>query len=178
MSLLKAAKLGHPIIRKKTKKISIEDLISSDIQRLIDDMIETMRDNAAVGIAANQVYSDKSVVIIEVRGDNPRYADKDKIPLTVFVNPEITEYGEEIEEEWEGCLTLPDFRGKVPRAKKVKVVAFNRYGEKFEIVAEGFLARVIQHEVDHINGMVYADKMSDLSTLTYLSEWEKYWKVS
>ena len=178
MSLLKTAKLGHPIIRKKTKKISIEDLMSPETQQLIDDMIETMRDYAAVGIAANQVYSDKSIVIIEVRGDNPRYTDKDRILLTVFVNPEITEYGEEIEEDWEGCLTLPDLRGRVPRAKTVKVVALNRHGEKFEILAEGFLARIIQHEVDHMNGVVYADRMSDLSTLTYLSEWEKYWKVS
>lgn len=178
MSLLKIARLGHPIIREKTRKLSVEDLMSSETQGLIDDMIETMRDNMAVGIAANQVHSNKSVIIIEVRGDNPRYADKDNIPLTVLVNPEIIEYGEEIEEGWEGCLTLPDLRGKVPRPKTVKVIALSRQGKNIELVAEGFLARVIQHEIDHVNGEVYTDKMLDLSTFTFLAEWEKYWKDS
>ena len=176
MSLLKTAKRGHPIIRKKALKLSIEDVLSFDTQRLIDDMIETMRDCSAVGIAANQVYSDKRIIIVEARGDNPSYADKDRIPLTVLINPEVTENGEEIEEDWEGCLTLPDFRGKVPRAKTVRVVALSGSGENIELEAEGFLARVIQHEIDHINGFVFPDKMPDLSTLTYHSEWEKYWR--
>jgi len=176
MTLLKIARLGHPIIRDQAEPVSKEQLQTPEIQNLIDSMIETMRDANGVGIAAPQVHSPKRMIIIEVSPDNPRYPQQGSIPLTVIVNPIIVSQSDNYEQGWEGCLSVPDLRGKVPRSTHLKVSGLDRDGNPLQFEAEGFFARVIQHEVDHLEGKVYLDRLPDMSTLTFLREYEKYWK--
>ena len=174
MSILKVTRLGHPVLRQITENVSFEELQSPAMQKFIDDMIDTMKEYDGVGLAADQVHESKQVAILEV-ADNPRYPDKAKVPLSVLVNPEITPLSEEMEEDWEGCLSIPDLRGRVPRYKSIRVQALDRNGNQLDFVATDFHARVIQHEYDHLNGKVYLDRMRDLSTLTFLQELGRYW---
>ena len=151
-------------------------MCSSDleIQRLIDDMIETMREYNGAGLAATQVHVPKQICVIEVH-HNPRYPQAPEIPLTVLVNPRWTRLTDEMEEDWEGCLSIPDMRGKAPRYTAVQLEAYDREGRRVEATAKEFLARVIQHETDQLNGKVYLDRMRDLSTLTHRAEGSRYW---
>jgi peptide deformylase len=174
MSILKVARLGHPVLRQVTAHLSRDELQSALMQKFIDDMIETMKEYDGVGLAADQVHECKQVAVLEV-ADNPRYPSKPQVPLTVLVNPKITPLSEETEEDWEGCLSVPDLRGKVARYKRIRVEAWDRNGKALDFVADDFHARVIQHEYDHLNGKVYLDRMRDFSTLSFLQEFARYW---
>lgn len=174
MSILKVSRLGHPVLRQVTQPLSLELLRSAPMQKLIDDMIETMKEYSGVGLAADQVHESLQIAVLEV-ADNPRYPQKPQVPLTVLVNPSVTPLGEEMEEDWEGCLSIPDLRGLVPRYKNIRVQAWDREGRELDFVASDFHARVIQHEWDHLNGKVYPDRMRDLTTLTFLQEFARYW---
>ena len=174
MSILKVTRLGHPVLRQVTQNVSPRELESPALQKLIDDMIETMKEYDGVGLAADQVHESKQIAVLEV-ADNPRYPQKPNVPLTVLINPKITPLSEEMEEDWEGCLSVPDLRGRVPRYKSIRVQAWDRSGNELDFVAEDFHARVIQHEFDHLHGQVYLDRMRDLSTLTFLQEFARYW---
>lgn len=174
MSILKVARLGNPVLRRVAEDLPLEQMGSAQIQKLIDDMIETMKEYDGVGLAAVQVHESKQVAVLEV-ADNPRYPQKPQVPLSVLINPKITPTSDEMEEDWEGCLSIIELRGKVPRYKSIRVQARDRTGKELEFVASGFHARVIQHEWDHLNGKVFLDRMRDLSTLTYLQEFARYW---
>ena len=174
MSILKVTRLGHPVLRKVTENVSQRELQSPAWQKFIDDMIETMKEYDGVGLAADQVHESKQIALLEV-ADNPRYPEKPRVPLTVLVNPTITPLSEDVEEDWEGCLSIPDLRGMVPRYKSVRVQALDRQGKETDFVANEFHARVIQHEFDHLDGKVYLDRMRDFSTLTFLQEFARYW---
>jgi peptide deformylase len=174
MSILKVARLGHPVLRKITENVSQRELQSPALQKFIDDMIETMKEYDGVGLAADQVHESKQIAVLEV-ADNPRYPEKPRVPLTVLVNPTIAPLSEDMEEDWEGCLSIPDLRGMVPRYKSIRVQALDREGKEIDFVANEFHARVIQHEFDHLNGKVYLDRMRDFSTLTFLQEFARYW---
>jgi len=174
MSILKVARLGHPVLRKVTATLTARELQSQSIQQFIDDMIVTMREYDGVGLAADQVHESKQIAVLEV-ASNPRYPNKAEVPLTILVNPRITPLSEEMEEDWEGCLSIPDLRGRVPRCKSIRVEAWDRSGKPLYFVANDFHARVIQHEFDHLNGKVYLDRMRDFSTLTFLTEYARYW---
>ncbi len=174
MAILKVARLGHPVLRTVAEPVSLSELRSPEIQRFIDDMVESMHEYNGVGLAATQVHTAKPIAVIEVL-ENPRYPEAPSIPLTVIVNPQVAPLSPEMEADWEGCLSIPDLRGKAPRYIAVRLRALNRHGEPLELVARDFFARVIQHEADHLNGMVYLDRMKDFSTLTHLAEWSKYW---
>ena len=174
MSILKVTRLGHPVLRKVTEKVSAADLKSAATQQFIDDMIVTMKEYDGVGLAADQVFASKQIAVLEV-AENPRYPDKPKVPMTVLVNPQITPLSDETEEDWEGCLSIPDLRGRVPRYKSIHVQALDRNGKKLNFEAHDFHARVIQHEFDHLNGKVYLDRMKDFTTLTCLQEFTRYW---
>jgi peptide deformylase len=169
MSILKVCHLGHPVLRKESQRVSPGSLASASIQKLIDDMLETMVEYYGVGLAAPQIHESLAIAVIESHG--PRGT----IPMTVLVNPEVTVLDEELIEDWEGCLSIPEFRGRVPRWRKLRVDALNRNGKKIKITAEGFFARVIQHEFDHLMGNVYLDRMPDLKTLSHLDEFQRYW---
>jgi len=174
MAILKVARLGHPVLRQIAEPVPVDRIGGPEIQRLIDDMVETMREYNGAGLAANQVHVLQRICIIEVTG-NPRYPDAPDIPLTVLVNPKVTLLTDEAEEGWEGCLSVPDMRGMVPRLTAVRLEAHDRDGAPIDLVAKEFFARVIQHETDHLDGIVYLDRMRDLATLTHLAEWNKYW---
>jgi peptide deformylase len=174
MAILKVARLGHPVLRKAMATVTASELRSQAVQQFIDDMIVTMKEYDGVGLAADQVHESKQIAVLEVAG-NPRYPNKPDIPLTVLINPKITPLSEEIEEDWEGCLSVPDMRGRVPRYKTIRVEAWDRSGKPVDFVANDFHARVIQHEFDHLTGRVYLDRMRDLSTLSFLTEYIRYW---
>src|SRR5919198_1959755 len=174
MAILKVARLGHPVLRQPALPVALGEIASAEIQRLIDDMIETMREYDGAGLAANQVHTLKQIAVIEVQA-NPRYPDAPEIPLTVVINPVVTAVAEEQEDGWEGCLSVPDMRGIVPRHTAVRLECLDREGRPLDVVAKDFFARVVQHETDHLNGIVYLDRMRDLSTLTHIAEWQKHW---
>jgi len=174
MAILKVARLGHPALRQKALPVPVAEIGSPETQRLIDDMVETMREYNGAGLAAPQVHVLRQVCVIEVSG-NPRYPEAPAIPLTVLINPVLTPLTDEMEDGWEGCLSVPDMRGKVPRFTSVRLDAYDRGGRRIEGEAKEFFARVIQHETDHLHGMVYLDRMRDLSTLTHLAEWNRHW---
>jgi peptide deformylase len=168
------ARLGHPVLRKVTEPVTASELGSQGMQQLIEDMIVTMKEYDGVGLAADQVHVSRQIAVLEVAG-NPRYPNKPDVPLTVLVNPKLTPLDEETEEDWEGCLSVPDMRGRVPRYKSVRVEAWDRNGKPLDFVAHDFHARVIQHEHDHLHGKVYLDRMDDLSSLSFLTEYIRYW---
>jgi peptide deformylase len=174
MAILKVARLGHPGLRKRAEPVPLAELAMPGVQRLIDDMIETMREHDGAGLAANQVHTLKRLAVVEVVG-NPRYPDAPAIPLTVLVNPVVTPLTEETQDGWEGCLSVPDMRGVVPRLTAVRLDAYDRDGQPTSVVAKDFFARVLQHETDHLDGVVYVDRMRDLTTLSHVAEWQKHW---
>jgi peptide deformylase len=174
MSILKVARLGHPVLREIAAPVSRREIQTASFQKFIDDMIETMKEYDGVGLAADQVHESKQTAVLEV-AENSRYPNKPKVPLAVLINPKIFPLTDEMEEDWEGCLSIPELRGRVPRYKSIRVQAFDRNGKDLEFVAADFHARVIQHEWDHLHGKVYLDRMIDLSTLTFLTELARYW---
>lgn len=174
MSILKVTRLGHPVLRAVTKNLTAKEIRTPAMQEFIDDMVETMKEYDGVGLAADQVHESKQVCVLEV-ADNPRYPNKSKVPLTVLINPRITPLSDETEEDWEGCLSIPDLRGRVPRYTSIRVQALDRHGKSLDFEAQGFHARVIQHEYDHLNGKVYLDRMKDFTTLAFLQEFGRYW---
>jgi peptide deformylase len=172
MAVLKVAQLGHPILRRRAASVPRDTLRSRDFQRFVDDLIETMREYAGVGLAAPQVHEGLQVLAVEAQkgqGEVPA------TPLTVLVNPVVTPLGNSLEEDWEGCLSLPGLRGKVPRNREVRVEGLDRRGEPLDFTAADFFARVLQHEYDHLQGIMFLDRMKSFETLTYLDEYARYW---
>ena len=174
MAILKVARLGHPVLRQQAERVLPADIQSAQVQQLIDDMIETMHEYDGAGLAANQVHVPRQIAVIEV-AKNPRYPDAPEIPLTVLINPMVTPTSKEIEEGWEGCLSVPDMRGVVPRYTAVRLECLDRQGKPVDLVAKDFFARVIQHETDHLNGIVYVDRIRDMRTLSHIAEWQRHW---
>ena len=177
MPILKVARLGHPVIRKPTDPLTTHEIQSPEIQRLIDDMIETMHEYSGVGLAAPQVHVSKQIAVIEVT-HNSRYPDAPKVPLTILINPRITSRSKDILESWEGCLSIPDLRGIVPRHASITCEALDRKGKPVKLEVKGFFARVIQHEWDHLQGSVYLDRVNNLRSLSHLSEFSQFWLPS
>ena len=178
MSILKVARMGHPVLRARAKPLDPADIKSPGVQQLIDDMFETMREYQGIGLAAPQVHESLRLF---VAGFAPGPDDDDEddedgnVPLMAIINPEITPIGDELVEDWEGCLSIPEIRGRVPRAREIEVKAYDRKGRKISMTARGFTARVIQHETDHLDGVLFFDRMESLETLTFLEEFGRYW---
>jgi len=150
MAILKVARLGHPVLRKVAAPVDPSEIRSAETQRLIDDMVETMREYNGAGLAATQVHVLKQICVIEVH-DNPRYPDAPAIPLTVLINPVVTPLTEEMEDGWEGCLSVPDMRGVVPRFGSVRLEARDREGGWIDVVAKEGFVRVVQDEADALD---------------------------
>jgi peptide deformylase len=172
VSILKVARLGHPVLRSPSRPVTPAELSSPDIQRLIDDMIETMYEYDGVGLAAPQVHVGLRLAVLEVPETDQR--TRASVPLTVLVNPELEPAGPELELGWEGCLSIPELRGQTPRFARLTLSALDRDGKPYTIEAAGFHARVIQHECDHLDGRVYIDRMDGLRTLSYQHELERH----
>jgi peptide deformylase len=178
MSILKVARMGHPVLRARAKPIDPADIKSPRLQQLIDDMFETMHEYQGVGLAAPQVHVGLRLFVAGLPPKRASDGDEDeteRIPLMALINPEIQPIGGATVEDWEGCLSIPDIRGKVPRAAEIQVNAYDRKGRKIEIQAKGFTARVIQHETDHLDGVLFFDRMTSFETLTFLDEFGRYW---
>jgi peptide deformylase len=174
VAILKVARLGHPVLRAVAEPVPRGDITRPETQRLIDDMVETMHEYVGVGLAAPQVHVSRQIAVLECES-HPRYPDMSQIPLMVLVNPVLTPAGGETAADWEGCLSIPDLRGVTPRHTAVRLEAYGRRGERIDIVAKDYLARILQHETDHLMGKVYLDRMPDLATLCHLQEWSRYW---
>ena len=172
--ILKVARLGHPGLRQRAKAVPAAVIGRPEFQRFVDDLVETMHEYDGVGIAAPQVHISLQVAVIEVAG-NRRYPRAPRVPLTILINPRVRPIARKQIVEWEGCLSLPDLRGQVPRWQAVAVEALDRRGRPVRLQARGFFARVVQHEWDHLQGRVYVDRMRDLSSLSHLAEHARFW---
>ena len=175
MAILKVTRLGHPLLRTPAQAVPKERISSPEIQRFIDDMIETMREYDGVGLAAPQVHASQQIAVIEVHG-NRRYPGQAAVPLTVLINPRILRMSKSQESDWEGCLSIEELRGEVPRADALELEAYDRQGKRVHYEVRGFFARIIQHECDHLAGKVFIDRMPDLTKLAYLREFLRYWQ--
>ena len=179
MSILKVARMGHPVLRTPAPPLDPADIKSPKLQQFIDDMFETMNEYQGVGLAAPQVHESLRLFVAGFApgpdGEDDEEDEEDRVPVMVLINPEITPVGTELVEDWEGCLSIPDIRGKVPRSRQIVVRALDRRGKKIELRASGFTARVIQHETDHLNGILFFDRMKSFQSLTFLEEFGRYW---
>jgi peptide deformylase len=174
MSLLKVARMGHPVLRARAREIERAELKQESLQKLIDDMIDTMHEYHGVGLAAPQIHEGLRIFVAAIAPQDEEPLSPDVEPM-VFINPVITPVGPEMVEDWEGCLSIPDIRGRVPRARAIKVTAMDRTGAKIDIASNDFPARVIQHETDHLDGVLFFDRMRTFETLSYLEEYARYW---
>jgi len=181
VAIRKIAQMGEPVLRRVAQRLSVSELESPAIQTLIDDMIDTMHDADGAGLAAPQVYESVQLCVIEIT-KNPRYPDALDIPLTVLVNPVVTPAidsdvdalaPEESIAMFEGCLSVTGLRGQVVRPRRVRVQALDRLGRPLDFIWEGVRASVVQHETDHLNGVLYVDR-ADSKSLTFLREYERY----
>jgi peptide deformylase len=180
MSILKVARMGHPVLRAKARPLHPSDIRTPKIQQLIDDMLDTMMEYQGIGLAAPQVHEGLRLFVAGFApdaGEEDEDEDRDEhgVPQMVLINPEIEVVGRETVEDWEGCLSIPDIRGRVPRARRISVTAYNRQGKKIRLEASGFTARVIQHETDHLDGILFLDRIKDFGSLTFLDEFGRFW---
>jgi peptide deformylase len=169
MSILKVARMGHPVLRERARPVDKSELTDPLLQKLIDDMVETMHEYHGVGLAAPQVHEGLRL-FVAVLDDDPD-SDSD---ATVIINPEIIPNASDTREGWEGCLSIPDIRGMVPRFTDITVLALDRRGRKIELKLKDFPARVAQHETDHLDGVLFFDRMTSMQSLTYLEEYSRY----
>ena len=176
MSILKVSRMGHPVLRTKVKPVAPGEITTAPIQRLIDDMIQTMLEYHGVGLAAPQVHEELRLFVAQVIGDHDDDEEDEsrKPEVMALINPEIAPVGRHIEEDWEGCLSIPDLRGLVPRHRDIRVKAFDRTGRRVDVAATGYMARVIQHETDHLDGVLFLDRMKSFESLSFLDEYARY----
>lgn len=164
-------RMGHPVLRLKAREINEKEMLSESFACLLRDMHDSMKHYGGIGIAAPQIGESLQVAIIELKDFN-RYGEKVELSLTTFINPSIEYLSQEEQGFWEGCLSVPGLRGFVERPKKVRVTYLDEKAQKQEIVAEGFLATVLQHELDHLLGTLYIDRIKDKSLLSYQEEFD------
>ena len=173
---LNIAQIGHPILRNKTKDIPINDIKSNNTQKIIEKMIQTMRKHNGAGLAANQIYEPISICIVEVL-DNPRYKHLNTIPLKVLINPKvIIKKDSTTFNSYEGCLSVPNLRGKVKRYNTINVTYYNMDAKKITEDIKGLESIVYQHEIDHLDGYLFTDKVEDNSTLVTYENYQKYYE--
>ena len=179
MALLKIARMGHPVLKQRAAEVP--DPTAPEIHRLVADMVETMRDANGTGLAAPQVHVPLRLVVFYVnagraaredgaQAESPAEDSDGGVPLTVLINPEIEFLTQEQSIGWEGCLSVPGLAGQVPRYTALRYSALDLDGQRFERTARGFHARVVQHECDHLHGVLYPQRMTDLASLTFTSE--------
>ncbi len=177
MAILKIARMGHPVLRRRAEPVA--DPTAPGVRALVEDMIETMIDADGAGLAAPQVHVPARIVVFQApeervdEGIEPAERFDHTAPLTVLINPEIEVLTEALESGWEGCLSVPDLRGLVPRPAHIRYRGFGLDGRPVEREARGFHARVVQHECDHLDGILYPQRMEDLRMLVFESEFAR-----
>ncbi|HTB68193.1 MAG TPA: peptide deformylase [Steroidobacteraceae bacterium] len=160
MAVRTVLKMGHPLLRQVAQPVAVFD--PAQMSELLIDMEDTMRALHGAGIAAPQIGVSLRVVIFEMQ-ENPRYPQVAPIPFTVLINPSLEPLGDEMEEGWEGCLSVPGLRGVVPRYRRLHYSGLDAHGQFFERTVEGFHARVVQHEVDHLDGILFPQRVEDMT---------------
>lgn len=169
MSILKVARMGHPVLRQRTRPVDKHEIRTEAFQKLIDDMIETMEEYSGIGLAAPQVHESKRLFVAVLDADGEGEGE-----AIALINPEITVLNSTLVEGWEGCLSIPDIRGRVLRAPHIRVSALNRDGKRIELDVRDFPARVVQHETDHLDGVLFFDRMRGFESLAYMEEYSRY----
>jgi len=167
MAVREVLRMGHPLLRERAKPV--DGVGTPELRSLVADMKETMAAKEGAGLAAPQIGVSQRVVIFGVTR-NARYPDAEEVPFTVLVNPKIVMLTRDVESDWEGCLSVPGMRGVVPRYTKLRYTGTDEEGNPIDRVAEGFHARVVQHECDHLDGILYPQRMSDMSTFGFTRE--------
>jgi peptide deformylase len=167
MAIRPVLRMGHPLLNQRASDITEFD--TPELDQLIADMLDTMRAEDGAGLAAPQIGVSKRVVVFGF-DENPRYRDAPAIPRTVLINPEIRPLDDSIEEGWEGCLSVPGLRGLVPRYTHIEYSGFDASGEPVRVRAEGFHARVVQHECDHLDGILYPQRIRDFTRFGFIDE--------
>ncbi len=175
MAIKELTRMGNPVLREIAQEYDIAAIGSEAFHSLIDDLTDTMNENGGIGIAAPQIGISIQVAIIKIPGNSERYPNTAESELFIIVNPIIEILDQELQGFWEGCLSVPGLRGFVQRPRKVKVTYYNQDAKKSEIILEDFLATVFQHELDHLFGKLYIDRIKDLSKLSYEDEYAQFW---
>jgi peptide deformylase len=176
MSVLKVIRLGHPALRARSRAVTKRELKTKRFQKFLDNLAETCIKSKGVGIAAPQVNVNKRVIVVHVDPKNPRYPDKKPFPLTVVINPKVIERSKQTKEDWEGDLSA-GIRALIPRSVSCVVTGLDREGKSVKYHLENdFHARVFQHEIDHLDGKLFIDKVKRKETISETREWKKYWK--
>ena len=169
MSILKVARMGHPVLRERARALDRSAFRDPLFQKLVDDMIDTMHEYHGVGLAGPQIHEGLRL-FVALLDDEPGPESE----TIVVVNPEITPVGTTTQEGWEGCLSIPDIRGMVPRFTEIDVKALDRDGKAVEFRLKNFPARVAQHETDHLDGILFFDRMTSMKSLTFLDEYSRF----
>ena len=177
MAIRKIAQIGHPVLRQRAREVTREELASPAMQQFIDDLVDTMRDADGAGLAAIQIYEPIRIAAVEVR-NNPRYPYKPQIPLTILVNPVLTPEGDETFDNNEGCLSVPNLRGMVKRFVHLRVQGWDRHGNAIDEVVHGLKAGTYQHEVDHLDGRIFVDRVTDPTTFSTWTEFERHHRAA
>ena len=174
MALLRIAEIGHPILRQRAREVTREELSTPAMQAFIDDLVATMRDADGAGLAAIQVYNPVRICAIEISANNPRYPEKQPIPLTILVNPVITPMSEERMTSYEGCLSVPNLRGQVSRFRDIQIDFWDRGGKAESRTVSGIQSVTYQHECDHLDGKLFVDRVTDTTTLTTWMNFQRH----
>lgn len=161
--------MGHPVLRSPARRLERAEIETDRVQQLIDDMLDTMREYQGIGLAAPQVHQSLRLFVAGLEGDD------EPLPLVTLINPEIEPIGSRLSEDWEGCLSIPDLRGRVTRPDEIVVRALDREGREVEMQLAGYPSRVVQHETDHLDGVLFLDRMTSFDTLSFLEEFGRYW---
>ncbi len=188
MAIRKIARMGHPVLRQKARELTVTEILSPEMTSLLQDMIDTMNDYGGIGLAAPQIYEPIAVAIVDYQEDHPRYAEQtqkqDKaaenssLPFTIVFNPKVTVLDATEQSYWEGCLSVPELRGWVTRPKKIQIDYLDIKARPKTVIAEGFLATVFQHELDHLDGVLYIDRVKNevgQTKLAFEEEYSRYW---
>lgn len=168
-------KIGDPRLRQVARDVEPDEVGSLALRRLVDDMIETMRAEDGIGLAAPQIGEPLKLAVVEFEEESPRYPGMGSVAATVFINPAVTILDQAEQAFWEGCLSVPELRGVVHRPRAIRVDYLDVNGTPCAIEADGFVATVLQHELDHLQGVLYVDRMRDMRTLTTLDEYRRFW---
>ena len=171
MTIRQILRMGHPNLRRVALPVDVERIATPDMERLLQDMVDTLKDAGGIGLAAPQIDEDLRLAIIEVPGGPSRYGKIEAMPLTVFFNPVIDVLDEQYAGYWEGCLSIPGLRGFVERPQHIRVTYTNETRHTEQLELRGFLATVMQHEFDHLDGRLYIDRMTDHTQLSFDGEW-------
>jgi peptide deformylase len=174
VAILKVARLGHPVLRQSCRELTPAEIRSPEVASLVEDMRATMAEYGGVGLAAPQVHEPVRLALVEFAADTERYELEQAQPLMVVFNARVTVLDAAPSGFWEGCLSVPGLRGYVERPSKIRVDYLDEQASEQSLSAEGFLATVLQHELDHLDGVLYIDRIEDPSKLAFLEEYARY----